>query len=443
VNEVAWWVWALAGIGGFALASGVVSLFFSLGRRPSAMRMEVAPAIETDAFLRAVTGNLNLAAKRGGSIRMLHNGDEYYARMLETIRRAEHTVNFSCYIWEPGRISDQFFEALIERAEHGVEVRLLLDGFGGLRAPRSSIRRLRRAGGSVKRFRSFRFGKILRFHKRNHRRAIVIDGRIAYTGGSAISDKWAGNAQDPDHWRDVMVEVTGPMAASLQAAFADLWDYAGSEILAGDGQFPALSADGTDGADGADDTAPHRDDAPRHVHVVSSPTSDAHPLRTFFLLTFYGARQRIWIASPYFVPDSFTRKLMASRARAGVEVLLLLPNEHSDAKPIRQTSHSYYQELLEAGVRIFEYQPTFMHAKLLVADGVWSVVGSANMDIRSKELNKENVLAVMDRNFAADVEASFRADLLLSREIRLEEWRRRGIAKRALERVCALFAEQY
>jgi cardiolipin synthase A/B len=432
VSGVAWWIWALAGLGGLALASAVVSLFFSLGRRPSAMRVDHAPPIDSDAFLRAIAGNLNLTQRTGGSVRLLNNGDEFYSRMLEAIAGAQRTVNFTCYIWEPGDVSERFFAALTERARNGVDVRLLLDGFGGLRTPRTAVRKLRDAGGQVRRFRSFKFGKILRFHKRNHRRAIVIDGRLAFTGGAAISDKWAGHAQDPDHWRDAMVEVTGCIAASLQAAFADLWDYAGKEILTGEGQFPAHDSD---------DDAPH--DAPVHVHLVSSPTSDAHPLRAFFLLTFYCARQRLWIASPYFVPDTFTRDVLASRARAGVDVRLLLPNEHSDAKPIRQTSHSYYQALLEAGVRIFEYQPTFMHSKLLVADSIWSVVGSANMDIRSKELNKENVLGIMHRDFAAQLEATFVADLERSREIRLDEWRRRGVGKRALERACALFAEQY
>jgi cardiolipin synthase A/B len=432
MSGVAWWLWALAVVGGFALGTVVITLFFSLGRRPARLRVHDPPPLESDAFLRSLAGILNLPIRRGGTVRLLHNGDAFYPRMLDAIRGARRSINLTCYIWERGRVSDAFVAALIERANAGIGVRLLLDSFGGLRAPFRDLRRLRAAGGKVAHFRSFEFGKILRFHKRNHRRAIIIDGEIAFTGGAAIADKWSGNAEDPDHWRDTMIEATGSMAASLQSAFVDIWDYAGKEILTGDAHFPAIR-------DAAEDDR----DAPRHLHVASSPASDEHPLRTFFLLTFCAARERLWITSPYFVPDSFSRRVLAGRARAGVDVRVLLPNEHSDAKPIRQTSHHYYEELLSAGVRIFEFQPTFIHAKLLVADSIWSIIGSANMDIRSKELNKENVIGIHDRALALELEQTFLCDLERSREIHYDEWRRRSFAKRMLERGCAVFAEQY
>jgi cardiolipin synthase len=179
------------------------------------------------------------------------------------------------------------------------------------------------------------------------------------------------------------------------------------------------------------------------MHVASSPSSEEHPLLLFFAFTFLAARERIWITTPYFVPDPATRKILADRARDGVDVRILLPNDHTDAKPIRWTSHRYYEPLLAAGVRIWEYQPTMIHTKAVVADGMWSVVGSANMDIRSRELNEENVMGVFDETFGAKLERTFEGDLQRSREIRLEEWRRRGPGARLLERMAALLEEQY
>jgi cardiolipin synthase A/B len=295
---------------------------------------------------------------------------------------------------------------------------------------------LKQAGGHVGVFRPLRFGKLLRFHRRNHRRAIVVDGRIAYTGGAAVGDKWVGNARNPDEWRDSMVRVSGCLAENLQSAFAELWAFTTGEVLTGDSFFPDDLA--------ADDDAPAAGGPPvRSLGVISSPSNEEHPLRLFFFLTFLGARERLWIASPYFVPDKHLREVVKRRARAGVDVRVLLPNELTDAKPIRRASHSYYSELMKAGVRIYEYQPAMMHAKTVVVDGTWAVVGSANMDIRSKELNEENVLGIFEPDFAQQLEQSFTHDLGDAIEIDRVKWRRRGVPARIIERICVLFAEQY
>jgi cardiolipin synthase len=274
---------------------------------------------------------------------------------------------------------------------------------------------------------------LTRFHRRNHRRAIVVDGAVGFTGGAAIGDKWAGRARHPEEWRDSMVRVTGPPARSLQAAFAQSWTGTTGQVLVGPAFFPP------DGAAGGPGPA----SALRHVAVASSPSPEDQPLRSFFWLSFQAARERLYLSSSYFVPDEELRRAVADRARAGVDVRLLLPGEQTDAEPIRWASHHYYEELLAAGVRIYEFQPTFMHAKLLVVDGRWTVVGSANMDIRSKELNEENVLGILDPALARAVERTFLADLARSVEIRADRWRRRGMAARAFERLGVLFAEQF
>jgi cardiolipin synthase len=422
-------VTVLAIAGSLSIAAALVTLFSPLGRRPATLRVTEVPPVDSPDFLLSVAGAAGAPIEVGGTARLLNNGVEIFPALLEAIRNARHTIDFAAYIWEPGQVSDQMFAALTERARGGVQVRLLLDGVGGLKAPEEGIAALRAAGGRVEPFRPPRFGKFTRFHKRNHRRTIVIDGTIAFTGGAAVGDKWLGDADSEEHWRDTMTVVTGPPAAAVQGAFVSLWAPVAGELLSGEWFFPPLPD--TPGGE------------MRTVGVASSPSSEDHPLRLLMVQTFLSARRRLYITTPYFVPDSTLRQAVVARARAGVDVRILLPDEHTDAKPIRRTSHRYYSELLAAGVRIYEFQPTMMHSKAVVVDGKWAVVGSANMDVRSHELNQENVLGILDPGFAGQVEAAFRRDLERSAEIDRGRWESRGLWDRFLERASAVFAEQY
>jgi cardiolipin synthase len=425
-----WWLGALAILGAFALVSALVSLFSSLGRRPGEIVATQVPAVDSQEFLDAISGTVNAPLQSGGRATLLNNGDEFFPAMIDAIRSAQRSVNFFVYIWEPGKASDQMFEALIERARAGVEVRLLFDGLGGMRAPDKDVQRLIDAGGKVSRFRTAALGKLTRFHKRNHRRAVVIDGNVGFTGGAAVGDKWLGNAESPKQWRDSMVRVTGPIATNLQSAFSEPWAYTCGEILVGEEFYGnGQSQDG--------------DTDLRHVLIASSPASEEHPLRLFFMLSFMAARRKLYLSTSYFVPDKHMRNAVMARARAGVDVRILVPNQHTDAKPIRLAGRSYYDDLLSAGVRMYEYQPTMMHCKTAVIDEVWSIVGSANMDVRSKELNQENALGIMDHDFAAQVEQTFLKDLERAHEFTLEEWRKRSMWERVKERFWVLFAEQY
>lgn len=431
-----WWVYLFFMVGVVATFVVVASLFFALGRRPDALRAPFVPTLENqDDFLLALAGTVNAPTRAGGTVQALHNGDEIFPAILEAIRGAVHTINFMAYIWRPGRVSDMIFAALLERARAGVQVRVMLDGLGGIRTDGRRLRELEMVGGKVSRFRPFHVGQLTRFYKRNHRRSIVIDGRIGFTGGAAVSDAWLGNADAPDHWRDSMFRVTGSLARSLQAVFTEIWASVTGEILVGHAFYPLEAPVEDLGEEGLE--------VARHVNVISSPAHEAHPLRKLFWISFMAARRRIWITTPYFVPDKHLRKALRYQARAGVDVRLLLPGAHTDARPIRWAARSYYAELLAAGVRIHEYQPTFLHAKTMVIDGTWSVIGSANLDIRSKELNEENVLGILDRGFAAQLEHTFRRDLEQAREVTPDEWRRRGAWERVMERFWVLFAEQY
>lgn len=275
-----WWLLLLAVVGLAALASGVVTLFFPVGQRPGETWVTEAPAVDTKEFLLGVSGTVNAPLMKGGTVRLLDNGVEIFPAIVRALREARRSINFMVYIWEPGRASDRIFDALVERARAGVEVRVLLDALGGMRAPGDRIRELEAAGGKVRWFRTFSFGKLTRYHKRNHRRAIVIDGRVGFTGGAAVADKWLGDAEGGEHWRDMMVEVRGCLAGNLQSAFAQLWAATCGEILMGPAFYPPDEE--------AEESGEHLS---WHVNVISSPAEDAHPLRKFFWTTFRCARE--------------------------------------------------------------------------------------------------------------------------------------------------------
>ena len=425
-----WWMTTLAAFGAVALVAGIITLFSSAGRRPGQLWATQAPPVDSAEFLASISGVTGGPLRTGGTAQLLNNGKEYLPAMLEAFRGAQKTINFSAYIWEKGQISDQFLAVFTERARAGVQVRVLLDGMGGMKAP--SMDELKAAGGKVVVFRPARWGKFTRFHKRNHRRAIVIDGTVAFTGGAAVADHWLGDAANEEQWRDTMVRVTGPLAQTLQSAFADIWAFASGEILEGPDFFPPTADTSVEGAGGM-----------VHTGLASLPASDLHPLRLFIAQSFLSAQKRLYITTPYFVLDEEMRTVVAERARAGVDVRILLPNDHTDAKLIRLTSHHYFEDLLAAGVKIYEYQPTMIHSKCIVVDGLWSVVGSANMDVRSIELNVENVLGIRDAAFAQALERTFQEDLKRAREVRLEEWRQRGTWSKVKEWVASRLAEQY
>lgn len=370
---------------------------------------------------------LNSPILQGGQVTLLQNGDEFFSAMLDAIREAQDTINFEVYIFEPDEVGRQFIEAFKERARAGVEVRLLLDGFGAIRLTRRYRHDLRDAGVTISRFRPLSLRSLVRFYKRSHRRAVVVDGKVGFTGGAAVSAKWKGNVRNAHEWRDSMTRVTGPLVAGIQSAFAGNWVYCTGEVIAGPRFFPRLDL-------GA---------GPCGLSVVSSPSDALQPIRLLFWLSFINARKRLWICNSYFIPDLRLRNAVIERARAGVDVRILVPGNYTDAVPVQAAGRSYYEELLVGGVRIFEYQPAMMHAKTVVVDGTWSLVGSANLDERSMELNEENVLGVADTGFARAIEEGVLADLERSREIHLDEWRKRSLRRRFFERVAKALIEQY
>jgi cardiolipin synthase len=421
-----WWGWALLVIGVLSLVGVIGALFFPDWAIPEyQLGFDADPG--SDLFVESASGFLNVPLLRGGTASILQNGDAFYTEMLEAIRGAKDSVNFEVYIFESDETGRQFLDAFAERARAGVEVRVLLDWFGSIRFKRADRRALEEAGVRLAFFRPFALRNLVRMYRRTHRRALVIDGVVGFTGGAAVSNKWRGDAQTPHEWRDNMTRVTGALVTGVQSAFAANWVYCCGELIAGPRFFP-----------------PVEDRGPAcGLSVVSSPSDAQQSVRLLFWLSFINARRRLWIASSYFIPDRQLRKAVQTRARAGVDVRILVPGNHTDAIPVQYAGRGYYEELLAAGVRVFEYQASMMHAKTVLVDDAWVLVGSANMDERSMEINEENLLGVAESGFARAVAEGIERDLTRSKEIQLESWRRRPTYQRVLEKAALVLIEQY
>ena len=425
-----WWQLTLFVIGIITAVSVFGALFFAVGDKPTRIYTDAEPPpVEAPHFATALSTIVGAPVEHGGTITTLNNGDEFVPALLDAIEHADRTINFAVYIWAEGQFSDQLLAALEKKQREGVTVRVLLDGLGSIKVPDEDFEALVAAGGKVQKFRSPKFGKLTRFHRRNHRRSIVIDGETGFTGGMAVADIWLGNAQDPDHWRDMMFKVTGPLARSLQSAFVDLWVSSSGELLIDPKNYPVNAPADVAGVE-------------RFIHLANSPADDDQSMAYFFLLPILSARESIYLAAPYFIPDKHLQSALVEKARSGVDVRLLLPGPHTDNWITRASAQARYQELLEAGAKIYEYQPTFMHAKYGLIDGKWSIVGSPNLNSRSRQLDEENAIGIDDAAFGAALKATFIKDLERSTPVDLEKWRRRNPLQKLFETISRILDQQ-
>jgi cardiolipin synthase len=399
---------------------------FSSGEKKLEHRPEHLYPTKDAQFARVMGSLLGPSLVAGNSVIALRNGDEIFPSMLEAIRSARRTITFETYIYWSGKIGAEFADALSERARAGVKVHVLIDWVGGLKMDDELLDGMKRAGVEVCRYHPLHWYTLARINNRTHRKLLVVDGRVGFTGGVGIADKWLGHAQDPDHWRDSHFRVEGPAVAQLQAAFMDNWLKTQARVLHGPDYFPALEPAG------------------RHVAQVfqSSPREGSESVRLMYLLSIAAAEKAIHLANSYFVPDDLAvESFVAARAR-GVAVQIIVPGEHIDAAVTRRASRSRWGPLLEAGVEIFEYQPTMFHCKVMVVDGLWVSVGSTNFDNRSFRLNDEANLNVFDEDFAAIQIRAFEEDLRRARKVSLEEWKNRPLTEKATEVVAGLFRSQ-
>ena len=352
---------------------------------------------------------------------ILLNGDETFPPMLRDIKLAKRSITFAQYLYEDGSIAYELAKAFAERCRAGVVVNILLDSHG-TNTPAEIPEIMRDAGCQVELFRRVEapqvlfIWKLLRYNYRNHRRILVIDGRVGFTGGYGISDAWTGDGRTANHWRETNARIEGPLVKNLQAAFAESWLEATGTLLGGDDYFPRLEPRGKISAQ----------------IVKSSPIGGSFQNYMLFLISIASARKSILITNPYFIPDDRMVNALLESAARGVRVTVLVPDK-IDHKIVYRASRSNFGKLLLGGVQIFEYLPALMHAKTMVVDGIWATIGSTNFDNRSFALNEELNLTVYDSAFAHRLEEIFDEDLKHAKKISYQEWDSRGFKEKFFE----------
>jgi cardiolipin synthase len=361
-------------------------------------------------FERTMNSLLGPGLRPGNEVATLRNGAEIFPAMLRAIRGAKRSINFETYIYWRGDIGRQFAEALAQRARAHVAVHVILDWQGSSKADRESIQRMKDAGvevvqyNPIKPFQPAFWYRPTRLNNRTHRKLLIVDGRIGFTGGVGIADEWDGHAQDPKHWRDNHYRVEGPVVAELQGAFLDNWLRTNGSVLHGNDYFPPLSEAGEYKAQ----------------TFKSSRSGGSESARLMYLMSISSATVTVRLANAYFVPDKLAIDTLVEAAQRGVRIEIIVPGRYIDRQTVRHASHSTWPQLLEAGIRIYEYQPTMFHCKYMIVDGLWVSVGSSNFDSRSFRLNAEANLNVLDARFAAEQIRIFEQDKAQSKEITLE-----------------------
>jgi cardiolipin synthase len=361
----------------------------------------------------------------GNRIDTLINGNEIFPAMLQAVRDARNTITFETYIYWRGAIADQFADVLAQKAREGVSVKVLLDWVGSIPMDEKLIERMQSAGVEVVRFRPVKWSTVDKVNNRTHRKLLIVDGRIGFTGGVGIGDEWNGDARTAAEWRDTHYRLEGPVVAELQAAFAEHWIEATGELLIGDRFFPALEAAGDQAA-----------------QIVASSTHQRNAMHLMLMTALAAAEKTIRIGTPYFVPDAVTRAQLLEARKRGVEVEILVPGEKTDARIVQKASRHFWGELLEAGIRIHEFEPTMYHSKLVVVDEAWTSVGSTNIDDRALRLNDEANLNSYEPRFAREQIAIFDADLKRSTPYTMARWRDRPMGERLSDGLASLLRSQ-
>lgn len=377
-------------------------------------------------FIRTMGCLMGPALLDGNRITPLQNGVEIFPAMLEAIRCAKITITFETYIYWSGAIGKEFAEALAERARAGVRVHVLLDWQGSRTLDQESITQMESAGVNVEIFHPLRWYNLARLNNRTHRKILVIDGCIGFTGGVGIADTWTGNADSPEHWRDSHYRIEGPIVAQLQAAFLDNWHTNNPDVLHSERYFPQLEPVG---------------------HTLgqvfkSSPEEGSGSVRLMYMLSIAAAKETLQLAMAYFVPDRLALQMLTDARERGVRIQIIVPGSKTDYPVTRRASRAKWGKLLKAGIEIYEYQPTMYHCKYMIVDGVWMSVGSTNFDNRSFRLNREANLNVFDEEFAASQKKVFEDDLKHSRQITFSEWKRRPLNERIAENLALLIESQ-
>jgi len=413
-------------LGATAVVAALITLVtknFVSGEKKIRKRIPRMYSIKDPQFERSMSQLLGPPILSGNRITPLNNGVEIFPAMLAGIARAKTSITFETYIFCSGEVAELFSHALAAKAREGVKVHVLIDGMGCDCVEGEALRRMTDAGVEVEVYHLKTLG---RFNQRTHRKLLVIDGWLGFTGGVGIADEWMGSADAPEHWRDTHYQVEGPVVAQFQAAFLDNWMKTHATVLHGDAYFPVIAEQG-----------PHRGQM-----FKSSPMEGSESARLMYLLSITAAEKSLRVGNAYFVPDDLVTETLIAAVRRGVTVEVMVPGPHLDSILVRHSSRHRWGSLLENGVRIYEYQPTMYHCKVMIIDDLWVSVGSANFDNRSFRLNDEANLNVFGREFALRECEEFRKDKENAREVTWEQWKRRPLAQKAADAAVALVRSQ-
>ncbi len=408
------------------LVAVMVFLNFSAGETKIERKVERLYDVADPDFARAMSVLLGPAITGGNRIEVLLNGDRIFPAMLAAIRAAKKTITFESYIYWSGTVGKDFAGALAERAKAGVKVHVMLDWVGSNKMEATLLEEMEKAGVQIKKFHKPHWYNLTRLNNRTHRKTLVTDGTIGFTGGVGISDLWSGDAQDPSHWRDTHFRVEGPVVAQMQAVFLDNWIKVTGAVLHGPDYFPEIAPAGKAAAQ----------------MFSSSPAGGSESMQLMYLMSITAARSTIDLSSAYFVPDELALRTLVDAIKRGVKVRIITPGPHTDTKIVKAASRSLWGKLLEAGAEIYEYQPTMYHCKVMIVDSLLVSVGSTNFDNRSFRLNDEANLNIYEAGFAREQAEIFRQDLARSRRVTLEYWQQRPWTEKALEHAAGLLGHQ-
>lgn len=420
------WVLAAGVVVGLGLMGGLLASNFVGGETKIEHRIERLYALDDPRFMHELGVLLGPPFLQGTQVRALLNGDEIFPPMLAAIRAAQVSITFETYIYWAGDIGREFATALAERARQGVKVHVLLDWVGSAKMDDSLVAVLTQAGVQVKRFHPPHWSHLGRLNNRTHRKLLIVDGRVGFTGGVGVAPQWTGHAQDPAHWRDTHFEVAGPVVAQMQSVFIDNWIKVTGDVLHGPDYFPALAPAGPASAQ----------------MFSSSPSGGSESMQLMYLLAVTAASRSIDLSAAYFVPDALTLQALVDALKRGVKLRIVVPGKHIDSDAVRRASRATWGPLLSAGATIAEYGPTMYHCKLMIVDGLLTSVGSTNFDNRSFRLNDEATLNIVDKAFASAQTATFEADLALAHRVSHAEWQARPARERFGEWLASVIGSQ-
>jgi cardiolipin synthase len=431
-----WWVWALAAVvcarmdhWGWAIGTAIMAFVTHLiAPRETSPKygLDHEFSIDSDEFCTTLVGATGVPYLKGNSLTVYNNGDEFYPVMLEAVQAAEESVTVEAYIYWAGWTGETFARALAEKCREGVSVKLLLDAIGAADIGDHILRILDESGCQIAWFNPLRWYSLGQYNNRTHRKSLIIDGRVAFTGGAGIADHWWGKAQDSHHWRDIQIRIEGPSVIPLQTGFAQNWLNTTGELITGTEYYPPPAEAG---------------DVELQT-ILSSPTTGASSVRIMYYFAIVCSRQRIYIANPYFVPDQTAIDTLIEAKQRGVDVKIMVAGRYNDNQMVRRSATRLYGTLMEGGVEIYEYNRTMLHHKIMVVDGTWATVGTTNFDSRSFAHNEENNVCFFDPASVQRLERIFEEDLQHCDRVTLEVWRRRGMWARSAELLCSMLKDQ-